>query len=361
MTFTPESAVILIPSLEPDDRLPAYIRQLLAHGFTRAVIVDDGSSEKYQPIFNELAAIDGVTVLHHEVNRGKGCALKTGYTYIRDNMPDASGVITADADGQHTVPDCWKLAQALTENKRALYLGSRDFNLPHVPPKSRFGNKTTSAVFKLLYGQWLPDTQTGLRAFRREDLQFMIDVPGERFEYEMQVLIACARANMPMVPITIETVYENENEGTHFHPIRDSYRIYKVILGNFIKFMGASIASFVIDFVLLTLLANFVFPGFAHGAFISKVLARCVSAPCNFYLNSKYVFEKKMSRTTFIRYIILAVFIMLVSALGVDGIMSWLKFPTAIIGLVGVVVDVVLYLVSYRVQNKWVFAPENKE
>ena len=92
----------------------------------------------------------------------------------------------------------------------------------------------------------------------------------------------------------------------------------------------------------------------------AKVLARCVSAPCNFYLNSKYVFDKKMSRTTFIRYIILAVFIMLVSALGVDGIMHWLKFPTAIIGLVGIVVDVVLYLVSYRVQNKWVFAPDKE-
>ena len=360
MEYSPASAVILIPSLEPDDRLPAYIARLRERGFQRAVIVNDGSSEKYQPIFDQLAAIDGVTVLKHEVNRGKGCALKTGYTYIRDHMPEASGVITADADGQHTVEDCWKLAEALTEEKRVMYLGSRDFDLPNVPPKSRFGNKTTSAVFKLLYGQWLPDTQTGLRAFRREDLQFMIDVPGERFEYEMQVLIACARAKMDMVPITIETVYENENEGTHFHPIRDSYRIYKVILGNFVKFMGASILSFVIDFILLTLLGNLVFANVAHGAFFAKVLARCVSAPCNFFMNSKYVFEKKMSKTTFIRYVILAVGIMLVSAVGVDGLMGWLKLPTAIIGLVGIVVDVVLYLVSYRVQNKWVFAPDKE-
>ena len=103
MKYTPESAVILIPSLEPDDRLPAYVRKLRERGFTRAVIVNDGSSEKYQPIFDELAAMEGVTVLKHEVNRGKGCGLKTGYTYIRDHMPDASGVITADADGQHLI------------------------------------------------------------------------------------------------------------------------------------------------------------------------------------------------------------------------------------------------------------------
>ncbi len=360
MIYTPASAVILIPSLEPDDRLPAYVRRLLDRGFTRAVIVNDGSSEKYQPLFDQLAAMDGVTVLKHEVNRGKGCALKTGYTFIRDHMPEASGVITADADGQHTVEDCWKLAEALTEDKRVLYLGSRDFNLPHVPPKSRFGNKTTSTVFKLLYGQWLPDTQTGLRAFRREELQFMIDVPGERFEYEMQVLIACARAGIDMVPITIETVYENENEGTHFHPIRDSYRIYKVILGNFVKFMGASIVSFLIDFTLLTLLQNTIFLDIIHGAFFSKVLARCVSAPCNFMMNSRYVFREAMSRKTFLRYVLLAVAIMFVSAVCVDRIMAWLHVPDQIIGLVGAVVDVVLYLVSYRVQNKWVFAPDKE-
>jgi len=350
---------VLIPSLEPDGKLVPYIKQLLAEGL-RVLLVDDGSSEAYQPIFNEAAALEGCQVLHHEVNKGKGQALKTGYAYLLEHVPaeECRLVVTADADGQHTLPDVLKTAEVAREKPDSLILGSRDFSLPHVPPKSRFGNKTTSAVFKLLYGHWLPDTQTGLRAFSRENLPFMIDVPGQRFEYEMQVLIACARAGIPMVPSTIETVYENENEGTHFHPIRDSYRIYKVILGNFVKFMGASIASFVIDFVMLTLLGNLVFSGVAHGAFFAKVLARCVSAPCNFFLNSKYVFEKKMSRKTFVRYVVLAVFIMLVSALGVDGIMGWLKFPTAIIGLVGMVVDVVLYLVSYRVQNKWVFAPD---
>lgn len=361
MEYTPASAVILIPSLEPDDRLPAYVQKLLERGFTKAVIVNDGSSEKYQPIFDQLAAMDGVTVLKHEVNRGKGCGLKTGYTYIRDHMPEASGVITADADGQHTVEDCWKLAEALTENKRVLYLGSRDFDLPNVPPKSRFGNKTTSTVFKLLYGQWLPDTQTGLRAFRREDLQFMIDVPGERFEYEMQVLIACARAGIDMVPITIETVYENENEGTHFHPIRDSYRIYKVILGNFIKFMGASIASFLIDNGVFTILDQFVFPGtFLGRVALASIIARCVSAPCNFLMNRNLVFNfKQDTKKTAIRYALLCVFILLCST-GALSVLSLLGMPKWLDTFAKIIIDMVLYLVSYRVQNKWVFAP-NKE
>ena len=360
MTLNTNKAVILIPSLEPDDRLPAYAAKLRESGFEQVVVVDDGSSAATQPIFDRIDAMDGCKVLHHDVNHGKGVALKTGYTWIRDNCPDCVGVITADADGQHAVEDCIRLAEKLCKGKRALYLGSRDFSQPDVPPRSRTGNRITSVVFKLLYGQWLQDTQTGLRAFLKDDLQFMIDVEGERYEYEMKVLIACARAGIPMLPITIQTIYENDNAGSHFHPVRDSIRIYKVILGSFIKFMGASIASFVIDFILLTLLANTVLAPVAHGAFFSKVLARCVSAPCNFYLNSKYVFAEPLSRRTFLRYVLLAVVIMLLSALGVEQLMAWLRFPTAIIGLVGIIVDVVLYLVSYRVQNKWVFAPEKE-
>ena len=229
--------VVLIPSLEPDDRLPAYITQLMENGFSRVVVVNDGSAPSYQPIFDRISTL-GATVLGYAVNQGKGEALKTGYRWILEHEPDCIGVLTADADGQHTVPDCLKLAEALRSGEDALWLGSRDFNLPNIPPKSRTGNKLTSLVFKLLYGVWLPDTQTGLRAFPRGELAFMAEVPGARYEYEMNVLIACARRKLPIHAITIETIYENNNEGTHFHPIRDSWRIYKVILGNFFKFMS---------------------------------------------------------------------------------------------------------------------------
>ena len=146
MCDEPQQAVILIPSLEPDQRLPAYVDRLLAKGFRHVLIVDDGSPERYQPIFQSLSEKPGCTVVHHDVNHGKGVALKTGYAWIEQHLPDCTGVITADADGQHTVEDCWKLAEALRSGKRALYLGSRDFTLPDIPPKSRFGNRLTSLV-----------------------------------------------------------------------------------------------------------------------------------------------------------------------------------------------------------------------
>ena len=355
-------AVILIPSLEPDERLPKYIQTLAESGFGHVVVVDDGSSEGYQEIFQRIGQIDPrVKVLHHEVNRGKGVALKTGYRWIQENLPEISGVITADADGQHTVPDCVHLAEELEKGKRALYLGSRDFSLEHVPPKSRAGNRFTSVLFFLLYGKWLQDTQTGLRAFRKEDLQFMIDVEGERFEYEMNVLIACARQNLPIIPITIETVYENENKGTHYHPLRDSMRIFRVIIRGFVRFMGVSILCWLVDQGLFNLLNITVFDNriakAAKYIFLATAIARVVSATLNFILNKNIVFRLKgHTENALWKYIVLALAIMGLSAGGV-----WLLGQIGMSStLAKLIVDILLYFVSYRVQQKWVFAGDGE-
>ena len=356
-----ERAVILIPSLEPDNRLPDYIRRLKEGGFAHIVVVDDGSSKTYQPIFDEVAAVEDTIVLHHEINKGKGVALKTGYKYIMENLQDINGVITADADGQHTVGDCLHLAEELEKGERALYLGSRDFTLENIPPKSRSGNRITSVVFKLLYGQYLPDTQTGLRAFRKEELPFMIEVEGERFEYEMKVLIACSRAGIPMIPVMIETIYEDDNKGTHFHPIRDSWRIYKVILGSFVKFMASSLTCVAVDQGIFNLLNLAVF---ANGAkkdasiiLLCTVIARVISASVNFLLNRHFVFGKNgKAGKTFIKYVILCVGIMLMSAAG-----TWLLGLTGMSSTVAkLITDTLLYFLSYRFQEQWVFKGEKQ-
>ncbi len=359
--------VVLIPSLEPDDRLPAYVRDLMDNGFPRVVVVNDGSSAAYQPVFDELAAL-GATVLGYEVNHGKGYALKHGYQWILENEKDCCGVLTADADGQHTVPDCIRLAEALAGGEDALWLGSRDFNLPEIPPKSRFGNKTTSAVFKLLYGVWLPDTQTGLRAFRREELPFMIGVEGNRYEYEMNVLIACARRKLPIKTLTIETVYENNNAGTHFHPIRDSWRIYKVILGSFFRYSAASIVSWLVEFAVLSLLMFWVFRAhendkiialgipFAFRALVAKPIARLVSAPLNYWLNRDFVFRDRRDRGTIVRYVILAVCSLVVTTLLFAFLDHFLLGGAPVVHLLlNIVIDVVMYVVNFRIQQRWVF------
>ena len=353
------NAVILIPSLEPDNRLPSYIRKLSENGFGHIVVVDDGSSDSYQHIFTEVESTERATVLHHDVNRGKGVALKTGYQYILQHLSDAEIIITADDDGQHTVPDCIRLAEEARKGEKALYLGSRDFTLPNIPPKSRSGNRITSAVFKLLYGQYLPDTQTGLRAFRREELPFMISVEGERFEYEMKVLIACSRAGIKMIPVCIDTIYENENEGTHFHPIRDSIRIYRVILGSFIKFMASSLVCVALDQGIFNLLNLVVF---ANGEkknasiiLLCTITARVISATVNFLLNRNVVFGSRGNTgKAFSRYVVLAAIIMLLSAGG-----TWLLGLTGMSSTAAkLIVDTLLYFVSYRFQQQWVFKEE---
>ena len=339
-----QEAAILIPSLEPDERLPVYIRSLAESGFGKIIVVDDGSGDTYQQIFREVESIDRTIVLHHEVNRGKGVALKTGYQYILDYVPEAAGIITADADGQHTVPDCIRLAEKLSEGERAVYLGSRDFSLPDIPPKSRSGNKITSTVFKLFYGVWLPDTQTGLRAFRREELPFMLNVSGERYEYEMKVLIACATSNIPMIPVTIETIYENgKNEGTHFHPIRDSYQIlFNLFRGWLFPLLGIQLQLKLPMGLRLgnTSLANY--------------SARFFSAVLNFRLNRDLVFKVKGGKGTALRYAVTALCIIILSTLGIKalgllGMAPWLA---------KLIVDTILYFLSYRVQRQWVFKGE---
>lgn len=362
----PQECCVLIPSLSPDEKLPAYVKELLAADFGLILVVDDGSAPEYQPIFAEIAGWDRCAVTHHEVNRGKGAALRTGFAYIKEKTA-LRGVLTADSDGQHTVPDTLKLAAELGK-KEELLLGSRDFsrNNPNVPPKSRFGNRMTSGVFRVLYGKWLPDTQTGLRAFDRDLIDFMLSVSGDRFEYEMNMLIQCSAKKIPMRPVTIETIYHEENKGTHFHPIRDSWRIYKLLLGSFFRYSAASILSFLVDYVVLSLLMFWAFAGseysfinilgiqFSFRALVAAPIARLCSAPVNFLLNRNYVFRVGSDRGAVGRYIVLAVCALAVTTVVFAFLDQYVSTAFLHI-LLKIVIDVAMYVINYRIQKAWVF------
>ena len=363
-----EQCCVLIPSLSPDEKLPAYVKDLIEAQYGLILVVDDGSAPEYQPIFERISGWPGCQVLHHEVNRGKGAALRTGYAYILEHT-DFEGVITADSDGQHTVDDTAKLAEQLTGDKAELLLGSRDFSRhsTQVPPKSKVGNRITSVVFALLYGHYLPDTQTGLRGMNRPMLEDCLKITGDRFEYEMNQLIWCSRYNIPMIVVPIETVYHDENQGTHFHPIRDSWRIYKLILGNFFKFMSASLICFLVDFILFTLLKRI--PWLARlemdtpwlralsrsteAILLATMIARVVSASLNFILNEKMVFNIKQCKGAVWRYIMLCVAVMLISGIVVSALHAITGINSSAIKIV---VDLILFVLNYRIQRSWVFA-----
>ncbi len=363
-----EDCCVLIPSLEPDEKLPAYVSDLIKAQYGMVLVIDDGSGSGYQPIFDRIAGWERCHVLHHEVNRGKGAALRTGFAYILEHT-DFRGVITADSDGQHTVDDTAQLAAKMTDGKEELLLGSRDFSRhsTQVPPKSRFGNRLTSGIFALLYGRYLPDTQTGLRGMNRAMLDDCLQITGDRFEYEMNQLIWCSRHHIPMTVVSIETVYHNENQGTHFHPIRDSWRIYKLILGNFFKFMSASLICWVVDIVLFSLFK--LIPGLAElelttpwlralsrspePVLIATAMARVCSGVLNFVLNRNVVFNKQRSKGAIIRYFILWAVVMLVSGVTVSALHHLTGIESTVIKIV---VDLILYFINYRIQKNWVFA-----
>ncbi|MDI9521178.1 MAG: bifunctional glycosyltransferase family 2/GtrA family protein [Bacillota bacterium] len=357
-----EEAVILIPSLHPDEKLGRYVDDLILNGFSHIVVVDDGSGPDYAHYFDNLKAKKGCVVLGYPENKGKGFALKHGMHYIMQNLSQAPGVITADSDGQHTAHDCLSVAEAMLSSPDQLILGSRDLLKENVPPKSKAGNRLTSFFFKLLYGHWLPDTQTGLRGISRELMMEFIDVSGNRFEYEMNMLIHAAIHNIGFVIVPIDTIYLNENEGTHFHPIRDSWRIYKNLFGNFAKFIASSGLSTLIDILLFTLLDSVLipalFPGFAENrnygpVLAATVIARIASALFNYKVNQQYVFRARRSKRSMLRYILLVIAVMFLSATLVNALNVLFGMHKT---LAKVIVDSVLFFINYRVSKSWVFA-----
>ena len=188
--------VVLIPAYKPEERLIKLSEKLLSEDFLEIVVVDDGSGEDFAPIFLKLKEM-GVTVLAHAINLGKGSALKTGFNFVATERPDAAGVVTADADGQHLVKDIKRVGEALLAQESTIVLGSRKF-AGKVPLKSRFGNTITKAVFNLVSGEKIRDTQTGLRGFPASSLKDMLALKGSRYEYEMNVLLEASKFGLKL-------------------------------------------------------------------------------------------------------------------------------------------------------------------
>jgi glycosyltransferase involved in cell wall biosynthesis len=217
--------VALVPAYNPDATLVAVVDGLLAAGFASVVVVDDGSHPSCRPVFDAAAARPGARVLRHLANRGKGRALKTGLAAVRDAFPGALGVVTVDADGQHRAADAARVAADFLAAPDALVMGARRF-AGAVPLRSRLGNALTRRVFRWVSGADLLDTQSGLRCVPLAAVPGLLELAGERYEYEMHVLAAARRLGLPIREVEIETVYLDGNPSSHFNPLLDSLRIY---------------------------------------------------------------------------------------------------------------------------------------
>lgn len=357
--------IALIPAYEPDVKILGLTDELREKGFD-IVVVDDGSGPDYGQIFGELA--EEATVLTHAANRGKGAALRTGLEYINKYMAysetvlTASGavsvsgrdavIVTVDADGQHLPDDVLRVAEIAASRPDALVLGSRALD-EDVPARSRLGNTVTRHVYSAVTGVHVHDTQTGLRAFHRSMIPRLLGIEGDRYEYEINMLMQLAADGVPIIEERIETVYEDNNSGSHFRTLQDSFRVYKEIL----KFSASSLASFAIDYCMYALLLALTgAAGMTGGLIISNIGARLVSGTANYIMNKKLVFK---SRTGYAKsaaqYILLAAFILAGNTVMLSTLAGTLGMNSLIAKLI---TEATFFAISWTVQRYVIFHAE---
>jgi len=273
--------VVLIPAYEPTEKLLLLIQDIKNKTDYNVVIIDDGSGEAYADIFN-AASDAGCIVLTHIQNKGKGAALKTGFAHLREYYPGEIAV-SADSDGQHSIDDIIKIADATAANKSEMVVGVRAFD-GKVPFKSKAGNVISALLFKAASGISLSDTQTGLRGYPSGIFDWLLEQKGDRFEYEFNLLLESRNAGVSIKQVPIRTIYENQNKGTHFRPLQDSVRVMLPV----IKFGMSSITSAVLDFILWT-----IFETLTGSLFFGVLLARIVSSVYNYTVNRLIVFKDR--------------------------------------------------------------------
>jgi len=350
------NVVILIPSFNPSYKLISYIDELINRGITDIIIVNDGSKKECIYIFDKLEKKSQCKVLNHAINQGKGRALKTGFNYFITTYKNKVGVITTDSDGQHNVDDVIRIAKELKNNNCNVILGTRDFNTNTIPLKSKFGNKITSLIYAVLYNKKITDTQTGLRGIPVDVIKKIITLEGEKFEYEINMLIYISRNKINIKEITIDTIYTNKNIESHFKPIMDSLKIYSVIFKMFIKFSFSGIVSALLDITIFTILVKFIIYGSIQDKiFYGTIIARIISSVLNYFLNKNLVFESNSNKREYkylLKYYTLCLLQMLVSWLLVITIYKVIKLDEVI---TKELVDLFLFVVSYQIQSRWIF------
>ncbi len=346
-----DKVTVVIPSYKPDEKLLSTLRGAIETGFTDIIVVDDGGGEKYAPIFDEVKKLPECTVLHHAVNRGKGAALKTAFAYYIENRKDSLGLVTADADGQHLPKDILGCAESMADSG-SVVLGVRDFSQPHVPPRSKAGNRFTSGFFKIFFGMNISDTQTGLRAIPREYVKPISEVDGDRYEYETHMLFLISKAKIPLSEHVIDTVYIDDNSSSHFRVVRDSMRIYKLVL----LFALSSIISTALDVgALLGYREIFsdVLPVLAAFA-ITVSAARLTSGLINYLMNYFTVFKREGGSGSLFRYIALMIPLFVIPA-GIAFALDIMSVHLWISCTVKVILSLVLFPISFRIQHNFVF------
>ena len=215
---------IVIPAYQPIDELDSYVLEFVQADVAQVIVIDDGNDASYESLFTRISEMDRCTVLRHTKNSGKGVGLKTAIRYFLNHFSDLKGVVTADADGQHLVEDVLNIGNQLEKMDNGFVLGSRVYDAKNMPARSLIGNTITSRIFQVLFGLYVRDTQTGLRGIATSELDWVLQLYGDRFEFEMNMLIHMVKRECRIVQVDIQAVYK-ETHISHYNTYKDSVRI----------------------------------------------------------------------------------------------------------------------------------------
>ncbi len=360
--------VLIIPAYEPSHNFIDYAREIMDKGFHSIVVINDGSNEKYDSVFDELKTIPSCHVISYKENRGKGYALKAAFKYCLEAYDDSYVFATADCDGQHLCKDVENVAKTAYEHPSKLILGSRDFSLEQVPARSKAGNLNIRRLFRFFYGLSLSDTQTGLRAFSYKLLNKLISIKGDRFEYEMNMLIVFHKSHIDILEVPIETVYHAKEDDvekvSHFKTFRDSVRVVATLFQNLGWWVVSGTISWLIDLGAFFVLSTFIFTksdSFAYDVLLATALARIISSIFNFTMNFKIVFNGQ-SKKSLLKYYILWTF-QLATSYGIalfwstvfNGSLEGIVVIGVLTSLLKSVCDLGVSVISYQIQARWVF------
>jgi len=350
---------VVLPSFNPDEKLLYVIESLVSRGFDDIIIVNDGSDFEHSAPFFEVEKHPQCTVLTHQVNKGKGRALKTAFEFFLKNRPEKLGVVTIDGDNQHHIDDIVACSKKMLESPNYIILGTRDFSQNNIPKRSVFGNKITSLVFKIACGIKISDTQTGLRAIPAQYLKLFLETQGERFEFETNMLLEMKSHSIPFHEVKIKTIYIEGNKSSHFNPIFDSLKIYNLIF----KFFLSSIFSSVVDITTFAIITSVLRSALSKKYLIllATFVARLLSSLINFTLNRKTVFKTSGTiKATMSKYYILCGIQALTSFVLVYLFSEIFTINGGFLTVLKMIVDTILYFASFQIQREWVFKSHNK-
>jgi glycosyltransferase involved in cell wall biosynthesis len=211
---------VVIPTYNNADTLVEVINGVKQYTDS-ILVINDGCTDHTAEI---LAEVPEVEIVSHEVNKGKGIALQTGFRAAAEKGFEYA--ITIDSDGQHYAEDLIAFLDTVAENPGAVIVGARNMGQSSVPGKSSVGYKVSNFWFWVITEISLPDTQSGYRLYpvqRIKDFRWLTN----KYEFEIEVLVRAAWADIPVLSVPVKVFYPPKEERiSHFRPFEDFSRIF---------------------------------------------------------------------------------------------------------------------------------------